>query len=82
MLSKCANPTCTTRLHYLREGKVFKIESETNLLLVNGRSKKAPRSIEHFWLCGPCSETLTLVTEEGRGVQVVRKPLIRRAAAS
>jgi hypothetical protein len=82
MLSKCANPTCTTTLHYLREGKVFKVESDADLLLVNGQSKKAPRRIEHFWLCGPCSETLTLVTHEGRGVQVVRKPMILRAAAS
>lgn len=82
MLSKCANPTCSTTLHYLREGKVFKVERDANLLLVDGRSKKAPRKIEHYWLCGPCSETLTLVTQEDREVQVVRKPLIRRAAAS
>ena len=36
MLSKCANPDCHTTLHYLREGKVFKVESESDLFLVEG----------------------------------------------
>jgi hypothetical protein len=82
MLSKCANPVCTTTLHYLREGKVFKIESDADLLLVNGQPRKSVRKIEHFWLCGPCSESFTLISQQGQGVQLVEKPLIRRAAAS
>ena len=27
MLAKCANPTCSTPLVYLREGKIFMVES-------------------------------------------------------
>lgn len=81
MLSKCANPDCTTTLHYLREGKVFKVESDSDLQLVSGQ-KKPVRTVEHFWLCGPCSERLTLINDKDAGVRIVEKPLLRRAAAS
>jgi len=81
MLSKCANPHCSTTLHYLREGKVFKVESDSELLFINGQQKKPVKKVEHFWLCGPCSEGLTLVSQEG-SIQVIPKPLVRRATAS
>jgi hypothetical protein len=80
MLSKCANPDCHTTLQYLREGKVFKVESESDLFVVDG--KRSSRRVEHFWLCGPCSEMNTLIKDKADGVKVVAKPLIRRAAAS
>jgi hypothetical protein len=81
MLSKCASPDCTTTLHYLREGKVFKVESESDLQLISGQKKPA-RKVEHFWLCGPCSERLTLINDKDSGVRVVEKPMARRAVAS
>ena len=81
MLSKCANPDCTTTLHYLREGKVFKVENDSDMFLVKGTEKKPVRKVEHYWLCGPCSESHTLISDR-EGVQVVPKPLLRRAAAS
>jgi hypothetical protein len=81
MLSKCANPDCSTTLHYLREGKVFKVESDADLFLVDGQKRPA-RKVEHFWLCGPCSETSTLIKDKVDGVKVIAKPLTRRAAAS
>jgi len=81
MLSKCANPDCSTTLHYLREGKVFKVESDAELFLVEG-GKKPIRKVEHFWLCGPCSESNTLVKDKAEGVKVIAKPLSRHAAAS
>lgn len=80
MLSKCANPSCDATLHYLREGKVFKIESDSDLFVVG--DKKPTRKVEHFWLCGPCSETHTLINDSADGIQVVAKPMLRRAAAS
>jgi hypothetical protein len=80
MLSKCANPDCTNTLHYLRFGKVFKIETQ-GPVLVSGR--KPVRRVEHFWLCGTCSETQTLTYDNVGGVRVLQKTsLIRRAAAS
>jgi hypothetical protein len=80
MLSKCANPDCSKKLHYLREGKVFKIESEDGLFLVDG--KKSPRKVEHFWLCGDCSSALTLTYDRLAGIQIAKKPLQRTMAAS
>jgi hypothetical protein len=80
MLSKCANPECQNTLHYLREGKVFKVESESGAFLVG--DKKPQRKVEHFWLCGTCSAALTVTYHKEAGIQVTRKPLVQRAAAS
>jgi hypothetical protein len=82
MLSKCANPDCSTPLHYLREGKVFKIEKKDGPVLVAG--KKPVASVEHFWLCGPCSEKSTLVYDHKTGIRLSSKSvaLVKRAAAS
>ena len=81
MLSKCANPDCSTPLHYLREGKFFKIEKEGPVLVAG---KKTSASFEHFWLCGPCSEKSTLTYDGKHGVRLSSKSvaLVRRAAAS
>src|SRR3954464_15169070 len=74
MVSKCANPACSTPFHYLREGKIFKLEVEVTPsanaedafefsdggqipFLVT--SRKPVRKLEHFWLCGPCSQTMS-----------------------
>ena len=81
MLSKCASPDCSNTLHYLREGRLFKVESESEIQLVSG-AKKPARRVEHFWLCGACSERYTLIHDKESGVQIVEKPLMRRAAAS
>jgi hypothetical protein len=29
VLSKCANPACEAKLHYLREGKIYRIDTES-----------------------------------------------------
>lgn len=79
MLSKCANPDCSTRLHYLRSGKVFKVEMAGPVLL---DERKPSRRVEHFWLCGECAETHTLTYDDSAGIRVSPKPLMRRAAAS
>ncbi len=68
MLSKCANPDCSTALQYLREGKVFKIESAGETPFLVGAPKPV-RRVEHFWLCGPCSERLTLGLRDQGGFQ-------------
>jgi hypothetical protein len=62
VLSKCASPACLSRLHYLRKGRIFKVE--TGGVRVDG--KRAPtRRIEYFWLCERCVQTLTVVVENG-----------------
>ena len=91
MLAKCANPSCSTPLLYLREGKIFMVESQeqtrVELVAPTPTKPKAANRVEHFWLCGPCSCELTLTYDRQRGVEIVRKTdgqvhLTRRAAAS
>ena len=91
MLAKCANPSCSTPLVYLREGKIFMIESQqepqVESLPTAPTKRKASNRVEHFWLCGPCSSAMTLTYDRQRGLEIVRKtvgkaPLTRRAAAS
>lgn len=84
MLAKCANPDCSTPLVYLREGKIFMMDgSVVRKRTEQGEAPAKPSGhVEHFWLCGPCSEHLTLVYHPS-GVKVVPKePAIQRAVAS
>ncbi|MFZ3212313.1 MAG: hypothetical protein WA188_12445 [Terriglobales bacterium] len=39
------------------------------------------RKIEHFWLCGPCSTTLTLVMHEGKIETVLIEPEVLTRAS-
>jgi hypothetical protein len=86
MLSKCANPSCSNQLIYLREGKIFVMEHAAKAKLwPQGPIPARPAArLEHFWLCGRCAENLTLVYREESGVEVVAKPSKpqQRAAAS
>ena len=70
MMSKCANPDCTAKLHYLRDGKIFRIELESPFLV--GSPKPIPK-VEHFWLCGICAQSCTVTYDNTRGVLVVPK---------
>ena len=85
MLSKCANPSCSTPLVYLREGKIFMMETPLQTQRAAETQAIKPKSVnrvEHFWLCGPCSVELTLAYDRQRGVQVVPKRFRALAAAS
>jgi hypothetical protein len=90
MLAKCANPSCSTPLIYLREGKIFMVESPQSRTDKDGAiviRSKASNRVEHFWLCGPCAAQMTLTYDGQRGVEVVKKgastaPRSFRAAAS
>jgi len=87
MLAKCANPTCSTPLVYLREGKIFMVEAPKAQKSPDDdrvvAMPKAANRVEHFWLCGPCSAQMTLAYDRQHGVQVVPKSfLAHRAAAS
>jgi hypothetical protein len=75
MLSKCANPACSAQFIYLREGRLFVME-HTGKPALRQQGPALARSasrLEHFWLCGPCSESFTLVYSIDRGVQVVAR---------
>jgi len=85
MIAKCANPVCSTAFHYLREGKIFRMECDPSGSPLKPKlaGSKPVRKIEHFWLCGPCSATLTLVMNEGKVETVAIEPaVLTRAVAS
>lgn len=88
MLSKCANPGCTAPFHYLRDGKLFQIDTSLGIPENTGpqlvQEGKPPHRIEYFWLCGQCSTNMTLAFQRGKGVVMVPLPTapFRRAAAS
>jgi hypothetical protein len=69
LLSKCANPACPQTLHYLRDGKIFKLELDSGF----APAKKGARRVEHFWLCGNCSQRLTIDWGKGKGPRVASK---------
>lgn len=83
MLSKCANPSCSNRLVYLREGKIFMMEAAPSQAQPATHSPKASSRVEHFWLCGACSAEMTLAYDRQQGVKVVPKrfPVLRAVAS-
>ena len=66
MVNNCANPQCAKPLHYLREGRIFVFD-------VTAESGTAPRRLEHYWLCGQCSEQFMIEREKGVGMRLVPK---------
>jgi len=69
MVTKCANPTCCIPLRYLRDGRLFQFEVRSR-----GEFRRVSRQVAHFWLCGKCSSSLTLIFEASTGIRVV--PLV------
>ena len=61
MVSQCANPDCMQKLHYLREGKIYRFEMST---------ETGARRLEHFWLCSDCSKSMTLTRVSQREIMI------------
>lgn len=59
MILKCANPACSERFLYLRQGKIFQLTPTPE---VEAIGKGFPPSLyERFWLCDKCCKEMTLV---------------------
>jgi hypothetical protein len=88
MLSRCANPLCSKKFHYLGDGKLFQVElpSESPGAGAAGNlvSIKQPRrgKIERFWLCNDCAAQMTLIFAPETGITVAPLQKVQRAAAS
>jgi hypothetical protein len=82
MLSKCANPNCSTPFHYLRDGKLFRWDGVgvTHHPAAAAHAIKPSRKVEFFWLCGNCAPRMTVVFREGMGITV--RPLTRAYKAA
>lgn len=77
MLNECSNPSCAAPFRYLKDGKLFCLESDRTL-----RSSKVDR-VEYFWLCRRCSSEMILrLREDGTVVAVLLPEPIRGAPDS
>ncbi|MFP5228641.1 MAG: hypothetical protein ACLGXA_13535 [Acidobacteriota bacterium] len=63
MVNNCANPGCGKPLRYLREGRIYVFDASLGSAIAG---RKRERQLEHYWLCGACSETLIL-TQDAQG---------------
>jgi hypothetical protein len=68
MLGKCSNPSCSAPFRYLRDGKLFRLESDPRL-----RTSK-PNKLEYFWLCDHCSPRMSLRIGDAGGTLPVLLP--------
>lgn len=72
MLAKCSNPLCSAKFLHLKEGRLFRLESDPAL-----HSSESDR-LEYFWLCPRCSPTMALrLSEDGTVVTVPLPERIR-----
>lgn len=79
MVGECANPDCGAPFRYLRDGRLFAFELSGRSSSEAEKGTADHRCVEHFWLCGQCASTLTLVLEPNRGV--VTRPLSCKSAS-
>ncbi len=70
MVNQCANLTCGKRLLYLREGRIYIFDAA---LGSTDPGQKRLRRLEHYWLCGSCSETMTMEQNPQGTISVVEK---------
>src|SRR6266498_1404245 len=70
-----ANPECSSPFVHYRAGKIYRVDRghamNSWVPQVGGQQK-----IEHFWLCGKCSPTLTVVLHSDGSVAVSKASLV------
>jgi len=76
MLARCVNDNCNRPLYSFSEGRLFQFEVVSISLAASDENsapfdEKPQRETVHFWLCGHCAATLTLVLEPARGLKLV-----------
>jgi hypothetical protein len=69
MVNQCANTSCGKPLHYLREGRIFVFDVPVS----DAPETRAGKSLQHFWLCGRCSESLAMEQTHSKEIRVVVK---------
>jgi hypothetical protein len=66
MFAKCSNPDCGLPFDH-REGRLIRFRSP------DAKSPSEHDCIEHFWLCGKCSELYVFEYESGAGIMITRR---------
>jgi len=75
VFEKCSNPDCGLPFDY-REGRLIRFSS------ADAESLTEQPTVEHFWLCGECSERYVFVHERGVGMKIrLRTAKSRETAA-
>jgi hypothetical protein len=75
MVSNCANPQCAKPLHYLREGRIFVFDVNEQS---NSTGEKKGHHLEHYWLCGACSQMFLVEHQNENGIQLVPRLTMRK----
>jgi len=70
MLSSCLNPSCNASFRYLYDGRIFSAER----VVASPDGLNTERTLEHYWLCGPCSMSMKVVVENGVATAVPINP--------
>jgi len=81
MLSKCANPECSTRFLYMRGGKLFRWDRLQGVKDSGVAPRKESRGVEFFWLCDQCASRMTVVFRKGVGITMKALPLPLKIAS-
>ncbi len=76
MLARCVNENCNRPLHSFSEGRLFQFEVVSISLAASDENsapfdEKPQRETVHFWLCGRCASSYTLVLEPARGLKLM-----------
>jgi hypothetical protein len=81
MLSKCANPGCPAPFLYLRQGKLFRMDTNAGVPPANAATegRRLARRLEFFWLCDQCAVLVTLNYQKDVGITAV--PLSKTQAS-
>jgi hypothetical protein len=77
MVNNCSNSGCAKPLHYLREGRIFIFDASVGTREPGGNRL---RRLEHYWLCGGCSETMMMVQDGQGAIRVMARPAIVKEA--
>jgi hypothetical protein len=76
MLARCVNESCKHALYSFSEGRLFQFEVVSISLAASDEGsapfdEKPQRETVHFWLCGRCASSMSLVLEPARGLKLV-----------
>jgi len=61
MVSNCLNPACRVPFSHARDGRFFSVDRQ----LAHHQNQAPDHQPEQYWLCGPCSQLLKVVVEDG-----------------
>lgn len=72
MLAHCANSSCRVAFDYRLGGSFFRFTKRGVEVKPSQQGSSANRThdVQHFWLCGQCSKTHTLIWSDGAGIQL------------